>query len=155
MRDPGIINLAASSFLLTVGVSIYWLARPDRFRRHLFLGRAFEFWILRWMTFAIIWGLVLGKADSRVILVSNDVNSIIDIAFIIAFWKGDSFKDDHINRMNLLFLLGLLVAWGLGTYPFAGKALIWSIPSMTVSIVTELSLGFVTVRRVGIKALPL
>jgi hypothetical protein len=147
LSDPRKLNLVFSGVLLAIGLAVYWIWRPRRFHEHLFIERAFEFWVLKWMLFSVTYGLLTVNTDLRFVLAAVDLNSMMGIGFIIALWKGDSYDERH-TFMNLVFLCGLLFSWNFISYPLA-SAKAWVAPSMTVSLLTFLGMAGVVWARHG------
>lgn len=160
--DKSHLNLLMSTVVLLAGLAVYWLWHPPIFHEHTFVERAFEFWVLKWIAYAAIWGLVTALTDLRFVLATDDLNTIIGFGFVIAMWKGDSYDERH-SAVNLVFLFGLLFAWNFIMFPSPGApdadlpyrdGMRWVFPSMTASLVLIASMGVVTIIRCGSAAIP-
>jgi len=150
---PGQLNLLFSSVVLLSGLGIYWFWHPPVFHMHIFVERAFEFWVLKWIAYVVIWGLFTASADLRYVLATDDLNTVLGFGYVVAMWRGDSFDERH-SSMNLTFLFGLLFAWNFVAYQSLQHSLAWVFPSMTASLILIASMGLVTWMRCGSVAAP-
>ena len=134
LSDPQKLNLFFSALAVVVGLIIYWVWRPELFKLHPFSERAFEFWLLRWISAAIAWGFVAASTDKRFVLAAVDLGTILGLGFVIAMWKGESF-DSRPAHTNLLLLYGLLLSWNFVMNPIIGSTAVWVSPSMSASLI--------------------
>lgn len=134
LSDPQKLNLLFSALAVAVGLVIYWIWRPQLFTMYPFSERAFEFWLLKWISAAIAWGFVAASTDKRFVLAAVDVGTILELGFVIAMWKGKSY-DARPAHTNLLLLFGLLLSWNFVVNPLVGSSGIWLSPSMAATVI--------------------
>jgi len=134
LSDPQKLNLLFSAVAVVVGLIIYWIWRPELFKLHAFSERAFEFWLLRWISAAIAWGFVAASTDKRFVLAAVDMGTILGLGFVIAMWKGASY-DARPAHTNLLLLYGLLLSWNFVMNPLLGSTTAWLSPSMAAALI--------------------
>jgi len=133
LSDPQKLNLLFSALAVLVGLIIYWMWRPEIFKLHPFSERAFEFWLLRWISAAIAWGFVAASTDKRFVLAAVDMGTILGLGFVIAMWKGESY-DSRPAHMNMLLLYGLMLSWNFVMNPLIGSGAVWLSPSMAAAL---------------------
>jgi predicted membrane protein len=158
------LNLICSTIVLAFGLAIYWFWHPSIFHTHTFTERAFEFYLLKWVAYVMIWGLFSAHGDPRYVLATDDLNTVLGFAFVAAMWWGDSFEGRHRHVMvNLVFVFGLLFAWNFLCFPTfttadgqlpSHEGLRWVLPSMTAAVLFIVSAGIAAVARCGTAAIP-
>ncbi len=110
LADARFLNLLFSSLVVIVGLGIYWFLSPQLFALAPFTERAFELWILKWLTYLMTWGLLDKATDQRRVLAVVDFNNILTFGFFFVFFWGDRYSEKKIG-LNLVFLFGLLFSW--------------------------------------------
>lgn len=134
LNDPQKLNLLFSALAVVVGLIIYWIWRPEAFRLHPFSERAFEFWLLKWISAAIAWGFIAASTDKRFVLAAIDLCTILGLGIVITLWKGDSY-DARSAHTNMVLLYGLLLSWNFVMNPLIGATGVWLAPSMAAALV--------------------
>lgn len=109
--------------MLIIGLLVYWFARPSVFQTNPFTEQAFEFWLLKWLVYVVIWGLLAAKAepDRRWVLASVDLNTTFGLGFFWVYFKGPTYKERR-TLINLVFIYGLLLAWNFSFANWASRA---------------------------------
>ena len=134
LSDPQKLNLLFSALAVAAGLIVYWIWRPEIFKLHPFSERAFEFWLLRWISTAIAWGFVAASTDKRFVLATVDLGTILGLGFVISMWKGESY-DSRPAHTNMLLLYGLLLSWNFVMNPLIGSNAAWLSPSMAATVI--------------------
>jgi hypothetical protein len=155
LADPRFLNLLFSGLILLVGLVFYWFLSPTLFKSAAFTERAYEFWLLKWLTYLMTWGLLEKTTDQRWVLAVVDFNNILTIGFFLAFFWGAEYANKKIT-INLTFLFGLLFSWNfvvsayLGSINKSGLWITWGIgPSMVAATGSLALVAYVYVRRYG------
>lgn len=153
LADARFLNLLFSSLMLLVGLGIYWFFSPRLFKLAPFTERAFEFWILKWLTYLMTWGIIAKTTDPRWVLAVVDFNNVLTVGFFLVFFWGAQYSQKKIE-LNLVFLFGLLFSWNFVAYSWLAninRSALWTSwgirPSMVAATGSLALMAYVYARR--------
>jgi hypothetical protein len=154
------LNLGAAIVVLLGGLVIYFLASPQVFDRHRYMKTAFEYWLLQWCAFVLIYIYAVSPGSSRLLLLASaDLQSVLALGFFAAMFRGSDyhFKD---TGPSLVIFFTVLTLWNVGV---GGRALnsvygstlrvVWVLPSEVASASTLVLIAYVFLRRYGYPAI--
>jgi hypothetical protein len=160
--NAGIVNLAVSALVLIAGLTVYGLGKVRVFRTHDYTRRAFDYWLLQWFGFLLIFILFNNRSESalRWLLAAVDLQSVFALGFFWTFLYGRDHRK-HQTATVLVFTYLFLFLWNLLLAPVAFASdpntiwrSLWIVPSQIISATALGLVAVVMYLRYGQRALP-
>jgi hypothetical protein len=151
------LNLGVSVGVFLTGLIIYRFTQPAVFDEHAYMKRAFEFWLLLWFAYIVIWLIFRNPGPTKLpwLLIAVDLQTVFALGFFFVLFKGQYFRWNH-TLIDLGLLFSFLTVWNfilastaLHTPPPSWARSLWILPSEIASATSIGLMALVFLLRYG------